>query len=330
MKPSSAAPRLRNTVVSCVVLGGLAIAGPARSQVSEGQGSWSVKSPVPVARAEVPAAVVNVKVHLLGGSARGVAYDMNRNDEYDPATDRWRASAPMPLGLNHLGADVLNGKIYTAGGFSQRAHGQPQDAFLEYDPVSDTWRMLPPLKSKRGAVAVVALNGKIHVVGGREGDEPLIKTHEIYDPATGQWSSAPPMSRARDHLVAVAAEGKIHVIGGRFSVGDEDMTGLHEIFDPATNAWSFGAPMPTPRGGISGAYHQGMIFVLGAEDGMRTYDENEAYDVKTGRWTKLKRLPFPLHGSAVASIGPTLYSIGGAKKSGSLDVVDLNLAFSLH
>ena len=313
----------------CVALNAL-VGGTAQAQVAEGQGTWTVKAPVPVGRTEVPGVTVNGKIYLLGGSARGVAYDMNRNDEYDPATDRWRARAPMPIGLNHLGATVLNGKIYTAGGFSQSAHKQPQDAFLEYDPASDTWRMLPPLTSKRGAVAVVGLNGKIHVIGGREGDEPLINTHEVYDLASGQWTTAPPMSRARDHLVAVAVEAKIHVIGGRFSVGDEDMTGLHEIFDLATNSWSLGPPMPTPRGGISGAYHQGMIFILGAEDGTRTYDENEVYDVKAGRWIKLKQLPLPLHGSAVASDGSTLYSIGGAKKSGSLDVVDLNLAFSLH
>jgi N-acetylneuraminic acid mutarotase len=228
-----------------------------------------------------------------------------------------------------MGAAGLDGKIYAAGGFSERAHGKPTDAFFEYDPGNDSWRTLAPLKSKRGAVAVVGLNGKIHLIGGREGDEPLIKTHDVYDLATGAWSQAPPMSRARDHLVAVAVGGKIHVIGGRFSVGDEDMTGLHEIYDPATNNWTVGPPMPTPRGGISGAVHQGMIFILGAEDGKRTYDENEAYDVEGGRWFKLKQLPMPLHGSAVASVGRTLYSIGGAKKSGSLDVIDLTLAFTL-
>jgi N-acetylneuraminic acid mutarotase len=249
----------RKATALCVALYALVAARDVQAQVSEGQGTWIVKTPVPVGRTEVPGVALNGKIHLLGGSARGVAYDMSRNDEYDPTTDRWRARAPMPLGLNHLGAAVVNGKIYTAGGFSERAHGKPHDVFLEYDPTRDTWRMLTPLKSKRGAVAVVGLGSKIHVIGGREGDDPLIKTHEVYDPATGQ----------------------------------------------------------------------GMIFVLGAEDGMRTYDENEAYDVKGGRWIKLKSLPLPLHGSAVASVGSTLYSIGGAKKSGSLDVIDLTLAFNL-
>jgi len=129
--------------------------------------------------------------------------------------------------------------------------------------------------------------------------------------------------------VAVAVDGRIHVIGGRFSVGDEDMTDLHEIYDPATDSWSIAPPMPTPRGGISGAFHQGMIFILGAEDGMRTYDENEAYDVNAKRWFKLKRLPQKLHGSAVASVGPYLYNFAGAGKSGSLDVTDQTLAFNL-
>jgi hypothetical protein len=189
---------------------------------------------------------------------------------------------------------------------------------------------LPPLKSRRGAAAVVGLAGKIHVIGGREGDEPLIRTHDIYDLATGKWSEAAPLSRARDHMVAVAAEGKIHVIGGRFSVGDEDMTSLHEIYDPQTNSWSLGAPMPTARGGISGTLHQGMIFVLGAEDGMRTYDENEAYDLKSKRWFKLKPLPQKLHGSAVASVGNYLFNFAGARMSGSLDVIDQTLAFSIR
>jgi N-acetylneuraminic acid mutarotase len=312
---------------SCIV--GFSSPLPTHAQVSDGQGTWTVKAPVPLGRTEVPAAVVNGKVYLLGGSARGIAYDMNRNDEYDPATDSWRARAPMPRGLNHMGADAFNGKVYVAGGFSGSAHKSPDDAFFEYDPAADNWRVLPPLRSKRGAAGVAALNGKIHVIGGREGDEPLIRTHDVYDLASGTWSTAAPLSRARDHLVAVAVDGKIHVIGGRFSVGDEDMTGLHEIYDPTTDTWTVGPPMPTPRGGISGALHQGMIFVLGAEDGMRTYDENEAYDVKAGRWFKLKPLPQKLHGSAVASVGAYLYNFAGARKSGSLDVTDQTLAFSI-
>ena len=73
----------------CVALNAL-VGGTAQAQVAEGQGTWTVKAPVPIGRTEVPGVTVNGKIYLLGGSARGVAYDMNRKDEYDPATVRWR------------------------------------------------------------------------------------------------------------------------------------------------------------------------------------------------------------------------------------------------
>ena len=325
--------KVRNLVSQGTIVFGFAFAslvGLAHAQVADGQGTWTVKAPMPGGpRAEVPAAAVNDKIYLFGGAARGLRYDMAQNEEYDPTTDRWRARASMPRGLNHVGAAALNGKIYTVGGFGDRAHGKVDDAFFEYDPATDTWRILAPLKTKRGAVAVAAANGKIHAIGGREGDEPLIAKHDVYDPATGQWSEAAPMSRARDHMVAVTVDGKIHVIGGRYSVGDEDMTGVHEVYDPATNSWSIASPLPTPRGGVVGTLFQGMILVMGAEDGVRTYDENEAYDVKADRWFKLKPLPEPMHAFSAAVVGKSVYISGGAKKTGSLDVIDRTLAFSL-
>jgi N-acetylneuraminic acid mutarotase len=157
----------------------------------------------------------------------------------------------------------------------------------------------------------------------------LIATHNVFDFTTSKWSEATPLSRPRDHMVAMTIEGKIHVIGGRYSVGDEDMTGLHEVYDSKANSWSTATPLPTPRGGVVGALYQGLIFVMGAEDGKRTYDENEAYDVKADRWIKLKRLPEPLHAFGAAAVGQTLYLMGGAKMTGSVDVIAQTLAFNL-
>ena len=93
MQPFSSANPSK-AVAFCVALYSVAVGGAAQAQVAEGQGTWTTRTPVPVGRTEVPGVTVNGKIHLLGGSARGVAYDMNRNDEYDPATDRWRATGP--------------------------------------------------------------------------------------------------------------------------------------------------------------------------------------------------------------------------------------------
>jgi N-acetylneuraminic acid mutarotase len=312
------------------VSSGLLAAPDAEAQIADGQGSWTMKAPMPGGpRAEFPGGTVNGKIYVFGGGARGIGYDIARTEEYDLASDRWRTRAPMPRGLNHVGAVVMDGKIYAAGGFGGSAHKDPDNAFLSYDPANDNWQALTPLPSKRGAVAVAAVDGKIHVIGGREGDEPLITTHNVYDPATRTWSVAAPLLRARDHMVAMTVEGRIHVIGGRYSVGDEDMTGLHEVYDPKTNSWTQAAAMPTPRGGVVGALYRGLIFVMGAEDGMRTYDENEAYDAKTDRWFKLKPLPMRLHAFAAAAGGNDLYIMGGAKVSGSLEVIDQTYSFSL-
>jgi N-acetylneuraminic acid mutarotase len=317
----------------CIALAGLVAS--AQSEVTDWQGTWMEKSPMPGGpRSDFPAVVVNDKVYVFGGAAPvgmmvpGI-YGMRQTEEYDPATDRWRERAPMPRGLHHIEGVALDGKIYTVGGFTARAHASPDDAVFEYNPATDSWRTLPPLKSKRGAVAIAAADGKIHAIGGREGDIRLTTDHDVYDPTTGKWSEAAPLSRARDHLVARTVDGRIHVIGGRFSIGDEDMTNMHEIYDFKTNSWSAGPPLPTARGGVTGAFYDGMIFVMGGEDGKRTYDENEAYDVKANRWVRLKPLPQPMHAFAAAAVGRNLYIIGGAKRTGSHDVVGGTLAFSL-
>jgi N-acetylneuraminic acid mutarotase len=132
-----AAPMRLGVTVGLALLG-LAAAGPAcsqttGSQVADGQGTWTLKAPMPGGpRAEMPAVAVNGKIYVVGGSAKGVGYEIARNEEYDPATDRWQLRAPMPRGLNHIGAAALDGKLYTAGGFTSPGHHDPSDAFFSY------------------------------------------------------------------------------------------------------------------------------------------------------------------------------------------------------
>src|SRR5512140_3124738 len=133
------APNLtaRYVAAACAAAMVLIFAGQARSQVNEGAGSWVMKSPLPTARNEVVAVALNGKVYVLGGSLQGDRYDLARNDEYDPATDRWRERAPMPRGLNHQAAAVLDGKIYAIGGFTGANHKGVDSAVFAYDAASD-------------------------------------------------------------------------------------------------------------------------------------------------------------------------------------------------
>ena len=60
-----------------------------------------------------------------------------------------------------------------------------------------------------------------------------------------------------------------------------------------------------------------------------TFDENEAYDPKSGKWRKLAALPSGRHGFAAASVGNALYYLGGSTECGSSGRLNDNLAFTL-
>src|ERR1700676_2332279 len=88
--------------------------GPVASQSSPG--TWTLKAPLPAPRAEVVAAVLDGKLHAVGGAVGGNAGPYH--DVSDPAADPWLPRAPLPEARDHLGVAVADGKIYAFGGFA--------------------------------------------------------------------------------------------------------------------------------------------------------------------------------------------------------------------
>jgi N-acetylneuraminic acid mutarotase len=92
--------------------------------------------------------------------------------------------------------------------------------------------------------------------------------------------------------------------------------------------------MPTARSSSAFAEYRGLLFFAGGECRMisnarTTFDENEAYDPKSDTWRKLAALPTGRHGFAAASVGNTLYFLGGSTECGSGGRLNENLAFTL-
>ena len=89
-------------------------------------------------------------------------------------------------------------------------------------------------------------------------------------------------------------------------------------------------PLPTARSGVAGALYQGKIFVAGGEcRDKRTYPENEAFDLKSGRWTSYTPMVMGRHGFGAVTVGRNLYFAGGAVECGGGQRSDELLVFNL-
>src|SRR5436190_6812074 len=279
------------------------------------QGAWSSKAAMAMTRTEVGSAFAGGKLYVVAGGL-AMAESSNLVQEYDPKTDRWRQRAPLPMALSHAGVTALNGKVYVVGGFLKNVHLYAQPYAFEYDPAKNTWRSLPWMKAARGSVGVVALNGKIHAIAGRGIDRITVGTHEVYDPATNTWSGAAPLPQPRDHAPTVVADGKIHVLGGRFDA-TADNTDVHSVYDPATNTWSSAPFLLEPRSGGSAVLYHDRVLLMGGEcDKTKTFEQNEAYDPKTMKWTTLAAMPMGRHGFYAVSDGQAVFVPAGSPNCG--------------
>ncbi|PYU21626.1 MAG: hypothetical protein DMG32_20085 [Acidobacteria bacterium] len=241
MRLPAAQSFLHGSVASCLVLAGLAVAGPlTQSQSTKLQGNWSRRAPLLTKRGEVAVAALNGKIYVLGGSALGQTASQ-LNQEYDPAGDRWRDRAPIPQGTSHAGVAGYNGKIYVIGGFTANVHVGALDRVFEYELSTDSWRQLAPLSSPRGSVGVAVVGGKVHAIGGRGLDKVTVATHEVYglilyaggeckggntfsenegyDPKTNRWLTLEPLPMGRHAFGAAAVGQYAYFAGGALGCG---------------------------------------------------------------------------------------------------------------
>jgi N-acetylneuraminic acid mutarotase len=137
--------------------------------------AWTEKAPMPTARHHLASAVVDGKIYAIGGRTLGngvnppgvdvAESNFDKNEMYDPITDKWTFKQPMHDKRSGFPAAALDGQIYVFGG--QRAgHGVFESA-ERYDPSSDSWAYIAPLPSARMGLEAVGLNKKIYTIGGQ-------------------------------------------------------------------------------------------------------------------------------------------------------------------
>jgi N-acetylneuraminic acid mutarotase len=195
-------------------------------------GAWTDGPPLPTPRGALSLAVLEGRIHAIGGNAANAgALDpaehnvgpdgssVGTHEVFDPATGEWTRLAPMPTARNHAGAAAVNGRIHVLAG---RVGGNATlTAHEVYDPATDSWSAAAPVPTGRSGIAVVTLRDAIYVFGGETfgAVQKTFDEAERYDPATGRWAALPRMPTARHGLGAAAIDDAIYVIAGGPSPG---------------------------------------------------------------------------------------------------------------
>ncbi|GAC1444947.1 MAG: hypothetical protein NVS3B26_14330 [Mycobacteriales bacterium] len=204
-----------------LAIGGYGAAGPSRAVYAYdgGTDSWSVRAPLPLARAAGVAVTVSGLVHYIGGRGRGG--DTGEHDIYDPTRNRWSIAAPMPTARDHAAGAVVGSIIYVAAG---RPGGK---RILEsFDVRSGRWTAgLPPLGRGRSSVAGAAWHGLFVVAGGEDAAETTVYTDvDAYDPSRRTWTRLPALPGPRQGIGAAVLGGILFLPGGGPTAGGGKQT----------------------------------------------------------------------------------------------------------
>ncbi len=185
-------------------------------------GKWRRGPDLPVPGAAGGAALVNNKVHWIGGLDPNARCDVANHFVYDlkkPAAG-WKnitAAAGMPSPRNHFSTAVVNGIIYVMGG--QFGHdGCPgkntQDTTLvhAFNPANNKWSTKASLPSKNSHTepGTFVYKNDIYTVGGENAGDKVWK----YNPRTNKWSTFKTLPEKLVAPIARIIDGRLIVAGG--------------------------------------------------------------------------------------------------------------------
>ncbi|OBF05431.1 protein kinase [Mycobacterium sp. ACS4054] len=266
---------------------------------------WRSLPDAPTPRLMMAWAVQGDKIWVLGGLRNGVA--LQTVESYDPHTGVWQTGPPLPIPLHHAAAATYRDEVVVLGGASDQLADASDKVFALR---GGNWVELPHLTHARAAPAAAVVGDKLVVVGGQNAKQ-LVPQTEVFD--GNSWTDAADMPTPREHLAAVSDGTYVYAIGGRFLSADKN-SAANERFDPQSGAWTKLVGMPTPRGSYGATYIDGRIVVVGGEEPTMVLNVVEMYDIADAKWSTLAPMPTARHAEVVATVGNTVYCIGGANR----------------
>ena len=208
----------------------LSIWNPVSSvyEYDPGADRWTVRKPMPTPRGALAVAVLDGKLHALGGYTRDG--NTGAHEVYDPATDTWTTRASLPVPRDHHAAAALSGRLYAIGGRLNRQYSQNLSVTEEYDPATDRWTRKADLPTARSGITAAVVGDRIYVFGG-EAVAGTFRENEAYHPASNKWESQAPMPTARHGLGSAVVDGRVYVLSGGPTPGGS-FSDANEMFIP--------------------------------------------------------------------------------------------------
>ena len=144
------------------------------------------------------------------------------------------------------------------------------------------WIRINAEPTPRGGAAAAVVDDRLFVFGGGLSPYKFVETAEFFDSDAGCWKAIAPMAVARNNAVAAVVGNEIYVIAG-------------------------------------------LVHVAGCENEEKPASEPcstvEAYNVKTGTWSKKADLPFARVKPAVGVVNGKIYAIGGRHGDSTTDSI---------
>lgn len=183
---------------------------------------WRRGPDLPVPGAAGGAALVNNKIHWIGGLDTNARCDVARHLVYDLGSPSagWKnitSSAAMPSPRNHFSTAVVDGIIYIMGG--QYGHdGCPgkftQDTALvhAFNPSNNQWSRKAdmPSKNSHSEPGTFVYKNEIYTTGGEGAGNKVWK----YNPRSNQWSTFRTLPESLVAPIARIIDGRLIVAGG--------------------------------------------------------------------------------------------------------------------
>lgn len=199
--------------------------------------------------------------------------------------------------------------------------------FEVYDPATQKSTSLPALPSgKRYRHATVAIAGRVYVYGGWRpaasagGYESIATEVDVFDIATNKWLANNPglaWSEATGDLGGFAIGNSIFAVGG-YMVNYTAVSTLYALdLQASSPSWTLAsAAMPTARGDVCAAAAMGDAYVFGGwsfAPCLHAVDVLESFDPRAKTWSKRPSAVVGTGDGACASVGSTVYLIGGER-----------------